>query len=391
MLQTESDRAAVHQRSVLLVTGVTGFLGKRLLAELLSQTTATLVCLVRATDELEAQRRGSTITKDLRVVFIAADLEQRRLGLSEQAWNRLAKRVTQIYHCAASVSFSLPLEASRRINVAGTKSLLDLATAATQHGQFHRFHHVSTAYVAGRKRGMVNAHYLPDYRDSRKFRNSYEQSKAEAEHLLRSQARVPVSIYRPSIIAGDTRYGATDNFNVLYVPMRLIHRGAMPLFPVGWDGLVDCVGIDYVVRGIIALGNVSYGRCDSFHLTAGTTSFRTQDLVKITNEESKRAQNSEAAKCEVVSDWRWNGLRFGSAITQLAPQRFKRLRLKGELFARGMQKIAPYAPYSRVQTIFDCTPESALLAAADIKRPLPLDYLRTIVKYAIQVDFGLPD
>ena len=388
MSQLEADSPNASPPEVTLLTGVTGFVGKRLLGELLQQTSATIICLVRATNDLEAQRRGKAVSGDLRVVYLAADLEQRKFGLSERAWQALAERIHEIYHCAASVSFDLPLQASRRINVFGTAELLNLANKAMRNGQFRRMHHVSTAYVAGTKRGPVTSDYLPDFRNSKRFRNPYEQSKAEAEALLRNQTFVPATIYRPSIVAGNTANGETDNFNVLYVPIRLIHRGAMPFLPASRTNTIDCVGIDYVARGIVALGKQSAGQCDSYHLTAGEDSFRVEDLVRIANEESNRDNDTLGADCEVINRLRWKLLRSFSALAQRAPQRYRSLRRWGKLVTRGMQKFSPYEPYTEVTTTFVCAAEDRLLVAANIHKPPPLEYLRSITRFAMSVDFG---
>jgi len=383
----EIPRADGHS-GVILLTGVTGFVGKRLLAELLDQTTGALVCLVRAADELEAQRRGRAISRNLRVVFLPADIEKPQLGLTDTVWEMLANRITEIYHCAASVRFDLSLEESQRINVGGTRTLLTLAKKAVRAGHFSRFHHVSTAYVAGKKRGLVDSDYLPDHQKASRFRNAYEQSKAEAESLLRNQSVVAVTIYRPSIVAGDTRGGATDNFNVLYVPMRLIHRGAMPFMPAGGTNFVDCVGVDYVVRGIVALGKTSAGQCDSFHLTTGKNHFNVQDLVRAARSASLGSKACATTDCKVVSRLGWNTLGLASMLAQLAPLRFRHLRRWGKSLARLIRGFEPYEPYTNVNTIFDCTREDEFLSAMGICQPPPLDYLKTIAEYAVQVEFG---
>jgi len=373
---------------VILLPGATGFVGRHLLAELLKQTSGSIVCLVRAASEADAQARGREISRDLRVVFVPADLEKRKFGLTDSAWNTLARRVSEIYHCAASVSFDLPLEESRRINVVGTQSVLSLARSAATHGQFHRFHHISSAYVAGKKRGVVSSDYLPDHLVSSNFRNSYEQSKAEAESLLRGQSEVPVSIYRPSIVAGDTHNGTTDNFNVLYVPMRLIRRGALPFMPAGSSSHLDCVGVDYVVRGIVALGKISTGACDSFHLTAGSDCFDVCDFVRVSNEVASRVHQRPDESCRAISRWRWKALQLRANLAQLAPGQFTQLRRWGKLVARGIRGFSAYDPYTHVGAVFESTAEQAQLAQARITQPPALDYLRTITEYAMLADFG---
>src|SRR5205823_6206999 len=106
-----------------------------------------------------------------------------------------------IIHSAASVSFSLPLDESRAINVEGTRSILDLAELAQRRGGLRRLSYVSTAYVAGDRRGVFGE---DDLDLGQGFRNPYEQSKFEAEKLVRSRMDwVPTQVFRPSIVVGE--------------------------------------------------------------------------------------------------------------------------------------------------------------------------------------------
>jgi len=379
------------QQRVVLLTGVTGFLGRRLLDELLEQTDCTVVCLVRAKSDIEAQRRGRSLSSDLRVVYVRADLESPRLGLTEDAWERLAGKINEIYHCAASVSFDQPLKDARRINVAGTRRLLELAQAASSTGSFRRMHHVSTAYVAGKRSGEVSADYLPADSGSA-FRNSYERSKAEAERLLRDQRDVPVSIYRPSIVCGDTQTGKTDNFNVLYVPMRLIHKGVLRQMPRAGAARLDAVGVDYVVRGILEFSRVNDAPLQSFHLTAGDT-FSISDFVKVSVEETQVRVPESGASCSITALAFWDIRGLAAQLLTKLPRRspvqwVQNVRRKAKLADRGVKNFAPYAPYCGVNTRFSCATEAEFLARRGVTHPPALDYLKTVAAYAIESQFG---
>ena len=379
-------RTLFHANSILL-TGATGFVGKRLLRQLLKQTRASIICLIRADNDDQAQHRGREISNDPRVSFIQADLEKHRLGLSELVWQSLALAVREIYHCAASVKFDLSLNEAQRINVDGTRRLLQLATIGITEGAFLRFHHVSTAYVSGRITGPVHARYLPSDQPWR-YRNTYERTKARAERLLRSQTQVPVTIYRPSIVAGDSSTGATDAWNVLYTPMRMIHRGQLPILRMGGNGRLDCVGVDFVVKGILALSRCNTDRFDSFHLTAGACHFDVADLARTSVIQSRFANLNSQACCRVVSPVKWLLLRLAAQITALAPLRLKKLRHWGRLAARGFRQFRAYEPYTGVETIFDCERETRLLERENVRMPRPLEYLNRIAAYAIASDFG---
>jgi long-chain acyl-CoA synthetase len=164
------------------------------------------------------------------------------------------------------VSFSLGLEQSRSINVDGTARMVDLAERCAGRGDgLDRFSYVSTAYVAGAHRGLFEEDSL-DVGQS--FRNPYEQSKFEAERLVRERtAGLPAQVVRPSIVVGDSRTGWTSSFNVLYAPLRAFARGAIPAIPARRSAPVDVVPVDYVADSIHDLAR--WGRDGTFHLVAG--------------------------------------------------------------------------------------------------------------------------
>jgi thioester reductase-like protein len=182
----------------LLLTGATGFVGMEILARYLERTDRQVFTLVRAADEQEAAERlrstvGSLLGSDEpceRVVAVPADIEREGLGLDPAARERLARRVTDVIHAAASVSFSLPLKESRRINVDGTRRMLELAELCSRRGGLRRFSYVSTAYVAGDHPGEFREDQLSV---GQEFRNAYERSKFDAEKLVRSYARRPAT------------------------------------------------------------------------------------------------------------------------------------------------------------------------------------------------------
>ena len=183
------------------------------LARYLERTDRDVVALVRAADEPAAAERIDGVLSDLfgrrasryagRVQALPADLTAPGLGLEPAAADALAASVSDVIHAAASVSFDLPLQEAREINVQGTGRMLELAGRV---GGLRRFAYVSTAYVAGTHEGTFSE---ADLDVGQGFRNSYERSKHEAESLVRAHAgRLPVTILRPSIVVGDRRSGA---------------------------------------------------------------------------------------------------------------------------------------------------------------------------------------
>jgi long-chain acyl-CoA synthetase len=263
-----------HDDGCVLITGVTGFVGMAVLARWLERSERRVYALVRATDQDQASARLRSVLDQVtddseryegRAMAVCADLEQPALGLRWEQTERLAREVTVIVHCAASVSFTLGLDEARRINVLGTRRVLELADLCEQRGGLERLTYVSTAYVAGTYAGIFRE---DDFDSGQDFRNPYEQSKFEAERAVRERARrLSVQIVRPSIVVGERESGWTAAFNVLYTPLKAFARGAYRVVPADYDAPVDVVPVDYVADAIVELSRG--GGEGTYHLVAG--------------------------------------------------------------------------------------------------------------------------
>ena len=255
--------------SRVLLTGATGFVGMEVLARLLERGEEEVLCVVRAADQAAAQERLDGVLATLytdpspyrgRARALAGDLTA---GVEAPG-----EAVDVVCHCAASISFDLPLEEARRINVEGTRAMLALGRATGA----RRFVHVSTAYVSGTHAGR----FREDERGVA-FRNTYEQTKCEAEALFDDAGDLSVAIARPSIVMGESGTGWTPAFNVLYWPLRAFARGLFEAVPAKPDGRVDVVPVDYVADGICAL--VDHDATGVFNLVAGEDASTVDELA----------------------------------------------------------------------------------------------------------------
>jgi thioester reductase-like protein len=236
--------------------------------------------LVRASDDEEAAGR---LPAHDRLTAVAGDIERPGLGLSEEAAEALRRHVSTVIHCAASVSFELPLEESRQVNVEGTRNMAQFARGCPR---LERFTYVSTAYVAGEPGGLFREDELAV---GQSFRNPYEQSKFEAEVALRSEASdLPLQILRPSIVVGDSNTGRTSAFNVLYGPLRAFARGALRAIPARRDSPVDIVPVDYVADRVHDLA--TQGPDGTFHLVAGRNATTVGRLLEMSSHELDRPE-----------------------------------------------------------------------------------------------------
>jgi long-chain acyl-CoA synthetase len=261
-------------RGMILLTGATGFLGAQVARRMIRDTDHTVVALVRARDAGEARQRLERAWADWpevvaamghRVEALAGDLVLPGLGLPPEAWAELSHRVTHVVHCAAELRFDGALEEMRRINVDGTRHLLELARAAHEHHGIERYAHVSTAYVAGGRTGEVAEEELTDRFG---FSNTYEQTKYEGETLVRqAMAALPVSVFRPGMVVGDSETGEIRCFNTIYVPLRVYLSGRLRIIPSAPGFRVNMVPVDYVADAIARLAFDPRAVGLTFHLT----------------------------------------------------------------------------------------------------------------------------
>jgi nucleoside-diphosphate-sugar epimerase len=213
------------RKTTFFLTGGTGFIGSHLAVELLKNG-HNVFLLARPRDGLSARERVERLLdwfalatlhrKNLDVV--EGILDAPGFGLSEEDFAVLLQDVDEIIHCASDTSFSERKRAAvERTNIAGLESVLDLAAG----GRCSFFHYVSTAYAAGRTNGICKE----DIVENNAFTNVYEETKCRAEKIVSERCErvgVRLSIYRPSIVYGDSKTGRSTRFNALYYPIRTI-------------------------------------------------------------------------------------------------------------------------------------------------------------------------
>jgi thioester reductase-like protein len=259
----------------ILLTGGTGFLGRELLERLLAHGgSEPIYLLIRGRNNSEAQRRFLSLYNSLGPRCSNSDRKRIRplrgnvalpwLGLDRKQVQDLASRITRIIHLAASINLNASLEEARSTNLEGAWEILRLAASCRR---LESLAWISTAFVAGDRKGRILEEEL---QCGQKFRNAYEQSKFEAELLVRSfEALLPITIFRPSIIVGDSRDGYTCNFSSIYWPLRLVAEGELRRVPGAPLTPLDLVPVDYVADAIVELvgRQSSVGLC--YQLVAG--------------------------------------------------------------------------------------------------------------------------
>jgi long-chain acyl-CoA synthetase len=254
---------------VVLVTGATGFLGTQIIKRLLNNQDIRIIILVRGRHVLKRVSRAWWEYPELiesiseRIQVYHGDITKEQLDLSDNDYEYLKKNLTHIIHTAADLRLNAPLEELRRTNVDGTINVLKLAYLINDDHGLKRLSHVSTAYVAGAREGFINEDSLTDEYG---FLSNYEKTKFESELQVKN-SNLPVSIFRPGMIVGDSETGYIKTFNTLYVPLRLYLTGKQRILPVKSSSKINLVPIDYVADAVTTLTFNEDAEGLTFHLT----------------------------------------------------------------------------------------------------------------------------
>lgn len=355
----------------ILVTGATGFLGARLVRELLLRhPEAKLSLLVRDTAQTPARERAALLAGPedrSRVEAVAGDVSLPQCGLEAGWYERLAAQTTRVIHSAATVRFDHSLEEARLINVGGTRNMLDFAARAPR---LRSLAYVGTAYVAGLRTGLVREDEL-DLGQS--YRNTYEQTKAEAEALVRSRLRdLPGVILRPSIIVGDSQTGVTSSFKMLYWPLKIYARRLWRTVPGYPDAVLDIVPVDYVASAVARLAFDDAAHGSTVHLCAGPRGSATiQEIAQ------------RASEYFGVPGPRYVEPRLFFAA--LRPLLF--LALWGRK-RRVLRDGRAYRDYFSMRMQFDTANAERLLQPAGLAPPPVMDYLDRLLRFCVESDWG---
>jgi long-chain acyl-CoA synthetase len=244
----------------ILVTGATGLIGRRVVASLLRQTDAPIVVLVRDPGRWQSivPHLGAAAS---RVTAVRADITLPALGLDLRTMTRCLGAPFLLVHSAGDIVFSRSLADSRRVNVDGTRNVVELAYSFPH----IRLAHVSTAFVVGRRTG-----FIAEGADAagEGWVNAYEQSKHEAERIVR-ESGLEYVIARPSTVVCDDVGGAVTQVNAVHRALRLYHAGLASMMPGTEDTPVDVVPADWVADAIARLSLASHCVGRTVHLCAG--------------------------------------------------------------------------------------------------------------------------
>jgi thioester reductase-like protein len=342
-------------------TGFPGFLGSALLSRLLRRTDDRLVCLVQPHYREQAESRADGLTDDAnvgrnRIRLVEGDITDPELAVDD--YESLQRDARVVYHLAAVYDLGVERQLAERVNVDGTRHVLDFAVGA----DVERFHYVSTCYVSGRYDGTFTH---DDLNVGQSFHNHYETTKFEAERLVQAEMSegFPATIYRPAIAVGDSRTGETQKFDGLYYLLKLVLRQwpvavvPVPLRPAATR--LNVVPRDFVVDAMVAIsareesvGEV-YQLCNPHPPTIG-------DLVRTLGRASGR---------RVIP------VRGTTKLSRIATE-----RLPGVADELGIEPAA--LAYLSQPTTYSGENTRAALAGTDVRCPLFSSYADVLADYA---------
>lgn len=271
----------------IFVTGSTGYIGAHIAANLLEGHADSLNLLVRAKEEREAELRlWRALQLHLpfarfhdflrsRIHIFRGDLTDPQFGLEPEDYQRLARTTDSVIHCAASLNRKSE-KSCLNVNLRGTLEVIQLAARARADHGLRRFSHVSTVAVAGhRQNEVVREDEAIDW--NRSDYDPYARTKKFCEHMLRQLLpEVPRTIFRPSIVLGDSRRAETTQFDMV---RAFVFLAGLPLLPFRPTDKIDIVPVDYVADAVSTLHQKEKPSHEIYHLSSGTASETYQELT----------------------------------------------------------------------------------------------------------------
>jgi thioester reductase-like protein len=264
----------------IFLTGSTGYIGAHIASNLLSEHGDALNLLVRARDEQEARQRlwrSFQLHTDFarferhlheRIRIFRGDLTDSHFGLAEEEYARLVGTTDSVVHCAASLNRKSE-KSCLNVNLRGTLEVIQLARRARDAHGLRRFSHVSTVAVAGQRSNEVVAEDSAiDW--ARSDYDPYARTKKFCEHMLRELLPdVPRTIFRPSIVLGDSRRPETNQFDMV---RAFVFLAGLPVLPFRPADKIDIVPVDFVADAVATLHQKERPEHEIYHLSSGRDS-----------------------------------------------------------------------------------------------------------------------
>jgi thioester reductase-like protein len=362
----------------IFLTGSTGYIGAHVASILLERHTDRLNLLVRAKTEQEANERLWHAMQlhldfprfhdaiDTRVSVFRGDLTEPYFGLNKADYAHLIGTTESVIHCAASLNRKSE-KSCLNVNLRGTLEVAQLGRRAHDSHGLRRFSQVSTVAVAGHRSHEVVAEDASiDW--NRSDYDPYARTKKFCEHMVRELLPdVSRTVFRPSIVLGDSRRPETTQFDMV---RAFVFLAGLPVLPFRPDDRIDIVPVDYVAESVVALHQKQHPAHEIYHLSSGTGS---ETFSRLT-----RALAESAGKMEPLY---WPGLEgnFSSVVNWLSNSR--------GTVGRSASLLKVFMPYLVWDTVFD----NSRVVAEMGRAPEPFSkYCYPLLKFSRDQHFSYP-
>jgi nucleoside-diphosphate-sugar epimerase len=282
----------------IFLTGSTGYIGAHVAANLLEGHGAALNVLVRARDPREAEQRlWQSMQLHLkfprfyeylqtRVRVFRGDLTLPGFGLNRDEYDRLVHTTDSVIHCAASLNRKSE-KTCLNVNLRGTLEVLTLARHAEHYHGLRRFSEVSTVAVAGKRSNEVVTEDRSIEWDRSDY-DPYARTKKFCEHMMHMLLPdTQKTVFRPSIVLGDSRYPETTQFDMV---KAFVFLAGLPVLPFRPSDKIDIVHVDFVADAIATLHQKDQPAHEIYHLSSGTDSQTFRQLTAaLAASQNKRA------------------------------------------------------------------------------------------------------
>jgi thioester reductase-like protein len=242
-------------RESIFMTGFPGFIAGRLLERLVRAETQYFL-LVQPRFVPQAMRRIEEIAEAAQAdldafVIVEGDITLPNLGIPNADLETIQYETTDVFHLAAAYDLGVDKDSAFKVNLEGTKHVNDLALSIKN---LNRYNYVSTCYIAGKRTGQI---LETDLEHKEGFRNFYEETKYLAEiEADRLKSHLPLTIYRPSVVVGDSETGETAKYDGIYYLINFLRKapGLLRLLNIGNPSVrLNLVPVDFVVESIYEL------------------------------------------------------------------------------------------------------------------------------------------
>lgn len=363
----------------IFLTGSTGYLGAHIAAELLEQHTESLNLLVRAKDHHEAEVRlwrALQLHMDFprfhgflksRISIFLGDLTDTQFGLSDEDYRWMVRTTDSIIHCAASLNRKSE-KSCLNVNLRGTLEIIKFAAAARDTHGLRRLSHVSTVAVAGhRSNEVVREDDSIDW--NRSDYDPYARTKKFSEHMVNELLPdVPHTVFRPSIILGDSRYPETTQFDMV---RSFVFLAGLPVLPFRPDDRIDIVPVDFVASSVVTLHQKESPAHNIYHLSSGTGSQTFRELTDTLAQARRKSGPIFMPRLERP---------FTSIVNYLANRR-------GTALGFGASLLKVFIPYLVWNTVFDNT----RVVTETGRKPAPFSaYSFPLLKFSREGHFTYP-